>query len=158
MPRSGSTTARARTSHRRISPGRSAARRLGPELELLLDDKHLPRPYVIDPIVIRSATAGVGFTSTSSGGVQTANISLTKPSGALDGDLLIAHVAVQMSATALTDRPAGRLDLDPHDSKWDGRYGRHVLAPGSWRARRAHTSSAGRTRLERASPVVRLVA
>jgi hypothetical protein len=76
-----------------------------PEVELLLDDADLPRPYVIDPIVIRSATAGVGFTSTTSGGAQTANISLTKPSGAAAYDMLIAHVTVEMSGTALTIVP-----------------------------------------------------
>src|SRR5205823_10536102 len=68
-----------------------------PKLELSLDDAHLPRPYVIDPIVIRSATAGVGFTSTTSGGAQTASISLTKPTGALAYDMLIAHVTVELS-------------------------------------------------------------
>src|SRR5262245_5532112 len=76
-----------------------------PQLELSLDDADLPRPYVIDPIVIRSATAGVGFTSATSGGAQTASLSLTKPSGAVAYDLLIAHVTVQMSGAALTIVP-----------------------------------------------------
>ncbi|MGH3130985.1 MAG: hypothetical protein ACRDNX_09230, partial [Gaiellaceae bacterium] len=73
-----------------------ATRRDGRWLELRLDDARLPLPYTIDPaIVYRASSAGV------QNGAGSGSITPTVPAGVVDGDLLIAHVAVRGSATAI---------------------------------------------------------
>src|SRR6266542_3424565 len=61
----------------------------GPTLSLKLDDGHLPLPYVIDPSVsFRQFSALVSTTNSTS-------ISLTKPSGTVSGDVMIAFVSTR---------------------------------------------------------------
>ena len=64
-------------------------------LELRLDDSRLPAPYVIDPAVITRRSAA---TSTGSNGAVP-NISIYKPIGIADNDVLVAGITVQGNRT-----------------------------------------------------------
>ena len=66
-------------------------------LELALDDRHLPLPYVIDPAVTYrlSATANTGSSGASS-------LTLTMPTGVAARDLLVAQVATRGGRTIST--------------------------------------------------------
>src|SRR5919201_1459565 len=80
----------------------------GGRLELRLDDRRLPAPYVIDPISIRSAVAGTGFTSNTSNNVSQNTLVITKPTGVVQNDLMIAHLTVlSPTATMVIVAPTG---------------------------------------------------
>ena len=64
-------------------------------LELRLDDSRLPAPYVIDPAVITRRSAA---TSTGSNG-SVPNISIYKPIGIAENDVLVAGITVQGNRT-----------------------------------------------------------
>ncbi|MGH7359206.1 MAG: Ig-like domain-containing protein, partial [Candidatus Rokuibacteriota bacterium] len=68
-------------------------------LTLDLDDADLPLPYVIDPAVTHRTSA----TANNGGGSTT--LTITKPAGTADKDLLVAHVTVRNNGTITA--PAG---------------------------------------------------
>ena len=79
-------------------------------LGVRLDDAHLPVPYLIDPIVLIAAcglAAGPGGTTSCTAATSTGSSSLgiTKPSAAVNGDVMIAQLTVR-STGAITP-PAG---------------------------------------------------
>ena len=97
------------TSRRRGCAGRSRESS-GWVLGLRLDDRKLPQPYLIDPIALIAPcalTAGPGGTTSCTAATSTGSSSLaiTKPSGAVAGDVMTAQVTVR-STGAITP-PAG---------------------------------------------------
>ncbi len=68
-------------------------------LTLALDDADLPLPYVIDPAVTHRTSA------TQNNGGGSTSLTITKPAGAVEKDLLVAHVSVRNSGTITA--PAG---------------------------------------------------
>ena len=68
-------------------------------LTLELDDADLPLPYVIDPAVTHRASA------TQNNGAGAVSLTITKPAGAVEKDLLVAHVTVRNNGSVTA--PAG---------------------------------------------------
>ena len=68
-------------------------------LELSLDDADLPLPYLIDPGVVLSGTA------TADNGAGAASLTIPRPAGVVEGDLLVAQVTVRANVTITA--PAG---------------------------------------------------
>ena len=79
-------------------------------LGLRLDDSQLPVPYLIDPIALIAACAlpaGPGGTTACTAATSTGSSSLgiTKPSAAVNGDVMVAQVTVR--STGAITAPAG---------------------------------------------------
>jgi hypothetical protein len=69
-------------------------------LELRLDDRRLPLPYVIDPAIVFRGAAATG-----NGGATT--LSIAKPAGVVAGDVLVAQIAVRGGTGTTITAPGG---------------------------------------------------
>jgi hypothetical protein len=76
-------------------------------LELRLDDRSLPTPYVIDPAI----WFNVGL-KTNGPTTAAASIALAVPAGIKTGDLLIAHVAWKGGSNVTATQPGGWTQID----------------------------------------------
>jgi Bacterial Ig domain len=82
----------------------------GWRLGLRLDDRTLPVPYLIDPIALIAAcglAAGPGGTTSCTAATSTgsASLGITKPSGAVAGDAMVAQLTIR--STGAITAPAG---------------------------------------------------
>jgi len=78
-------------------------------LGLRLDDRSLPTPYLIDPIALIAACnlSGAGGTTscTAASSTGSSSLGITKPSGAVSGDVMLAQITVR--STGAISAPSG---------------------------------------------------